>query len=185
MPSRLSLFLYVIICLATYPLNAQELVGFSVEYGDTFAEWEVIPADEQIDIGELNVSWPQKSDWSDWDYNVAGRVGNIHQKWINRPNEWELIDGEYIVSIKNQWRGDLTIWKITCDDYTLKYESKYNNIADEWSLTTEGYGTFEVFTDFEGDPRDWVIQDRLEEDFPLALKMAMVFVSVYYSTPHR
>lgn len=183
MPYGLSLFLYLSVALSI--ATAQELIGFSVEYGDTFMEWDVIPADEAIDIGELNLSWPDKSDWNDWDYNVAGRVGNIHQKWINRPNEWELIDGEYIVSIRNQWKGDFTVWKITCDDYVLKFESKYNNIADEWTLTTKKYGTFDVFTDFEGDPRDWIIEDRLDKDFPLALKMAMVYVSMYYSVPHR
>lgn len=165
--------------------NAQELIGFSVEYGDTFIEWEVIPADEKIDLGELNLSWPHKTDWNDWEYQVDGRVGNIRQKWINRPDEWELIDGEYIVSIKNQWKGDLTIWKIKCDDYALKFESKYNNQADEWTLTTEKYGVFDIYTEYEGDPRDWIIEDGLDKEVPLALKMAMIFVSMHYSVPHR
>lgn len=185
MPIRLSLFLYVFLCIISTDAKAQELIGFSVIYGDSFMEWEVIPADEAIDIGNLNLSWPDKRDWTDWEYNVAGRVGNIHQKWINRPHEWELIDGEYVVSIRNQWKGDLTIWKITCDDYNLKFESRYNNIADEWTLTTKKHGSFEVYTNFEGDPRDWIVEDRLDEDFPLALKMAMIYISIYYSVPHR
>ena len=184
MPVRLSLFLYLLLVM-TNNSQAQELIGFSVEYGDTFIEWEVIPADEEIDLGEINLSWPHRSAWNDWEYNVAGRVGNIRQKWINRPNEWELIDGEYVVSIKNQWRGDLTVWQIKCDDYSLKFESKYNNIVDEWTMTTQKYGVFEIFTDFEGDPRDWIIDDRLEDEAPLALKMAMVFVTIFYSVPHR
>lgn len=185
MPLRLSLFVYVFFCGACFSVSAQALIGFSVEYGDTFIEWDVIPADEEIDLGELNLSWPHKSEWNNWEYNVADRIGNIHQKWINRPNEWELIDGEYVVTIKNQWKGDLTIWKITCEEYTLNFESKYNNIADEWTLTTKKYGTFDVYTDFEGDPRDWIIEDGLDTDIPLALKMAMVYVTIYYSVPHR
>ena len=165
--------------------NAQELIGFSVEYGDTFIEWEVIPSDEDIDLGELNLSWPYKSDWNDWEYQIDGRVGNIRQKWINRPDEWELIDGDYIVSIKNQWRGNLTIWKIKCDDFTLRFESKYHNLADEWTLVSDKYGAFDIYTEYEGDPRDWIIEDNLDENVPLALKMAMVFISIHYSVPHR
>ncbi len=164
---------------------AQELIGFSAEYGDTFKEWKVIPVNEQIDLGELNLSWPNKSAWNDWGYQLHDRVGNIRQKWINRPDEWELIDGEYIVSIKNQWRGDLSIWKIKCDDYSLKFESKYNNLADDWTLTTDKYGSFDIYTEYEGDPRDWIIEDRLNEDLPLALKMAMIFITIHYSVPHK
>ena len=184
MPLRLSLFLFVVFS-SIRTINAQELVGFSAVYGDTFVEWKVIPANEEIDLGELNLSWPHKSDWNDWQYQVDGSVGNIRQKWINKPNEWELIDGAYIVSIRNQWKGDLTIWKITCDEYTLRFESKYTNIADEWTLSTEKYGTFDIYTEYEGDPRDWIIEDGLQKDVPLALKMAMVFISIQYSVPHR
>lgn len=185
MPLRLSLFLYVVCSFSCYSVLSQELIGFSVEYGDTFIEWNVIPANEEIDLGELNLSWPHKSDWNDWEYKIDDRVGNIRQKWINKPNEWELIDGEYIVSIRNQWKGDLTIWKIKCDDYTLKFESKYNNLADEWTLTTDKYGHFDIYTEYEGDPKDWIIEDGLFEDVPMAIKMAMIFVSIYYSVPRR
>ena len=184
MPLRLSLFLYALWC-GVVSVSAQELIGFSAEYGDTFIEWNVIPADETIDIGELNLSWPHESQWNDWQYQVDGRVGNIRQKWINRPNEWELIDGEYVVAIKNQWKGDLTIWRIKCDDYSLKFESKYNNLADEWTLTTDKYGDFEIYTEYEGDPRDWIIEDSLDVDGPLAIKMAMIFISIHYSVPHK
>lgn len=182
---KVSLLLCISLLLCFQESRAQELIGFSVEYGDTFIEWEVIPADEEFEIGEFNLSWPHRSAWNDWEYNIAGRVGNVRQKWINRPNEWELIDGEYVVSIRNQWKGDLTIWQIKCDDYSLKFESKYHNVVDEWILTTKDYGSFEVFTDFEGDPRDWIVVDNLDEEIPLALKMAMIYVTIYYSVPHR
>lgn len=184
MRTKLSLLFYVL-NLMPILMSAQELIGFSVEYGDSFIEWEVVPADKEIDLGSLELSWPYKSDWSVWEYNVVGRVGSIRQKWINRPNEWELIDGEYIVAIKNQWRGDLTNWKITCEDFILRFESRYNNIVDEWMLTTDKYGTFEIYTDYEGDPRDWVIEDGLDSDVPLACKMAMIYICIYYSVPHR
>ena len=184
-PFRLSLFLYFIFCIGLDSVSAQELTGFAVEYGDTFKEWKVIPADVEINLGELNLSWPHKLEWNDWEYQLDGRFGNIRQKWINRPNEWELIDGEFIVSIKNQWRGDLTIWKIKCDDYTLRFESKYSNLSEEWTLVTDKHGAFDIFTEYEGDPRDWIIEDNLDEDVPLALKMAMLFLAIHYSVPHR
>lgn len=184
-PLRLSLFLLLLFSLGCNAAEAQKLIRFSVKYADTFMEWEIVPDEKSIDVGEFNLSWPHKPVWNDWEYRLDGRVGNIRQKWINRPDEWELIDGEFIVSIKNQWRGDLTIWKIKCDDYTLKFESKYQNLVDEWTLVTEKYGTFDIYSEYEGDARDWIIEDDLDEDIPLAIKMAMIFVTIQYSVPHK
>ena len=33
--------------------------------------------------------------------------------------------------------------------------------------------------------RDWMIEDDLVDDVPIAVKMAMVFISIHYSVPHR
>ncbi len=85
------------------------------------------PADEDMDVGSLNLSWPYKTEWNDWEYTIGDRSGSIHQKWFNDPHHWELIDGEYIVSIKRLWRDDNSIWTIKCDDYNIRYQSKYKN----------------------------------------------------------
>lgn len=166
-------------------MNAQELIGFAVEYADTFREWEVIPADEEIEIGELDLSWPYPTAWNDWTYRVADRNGHIRQKWVNEEHHWELIDGEHVVNIKNIWRNDLSIWKINSGDISIRYESRFRNIADEWQLEDDQIGNFYVYTQFEGDPRDWYIDDQLAANVPLAVKMAMIFITIRYSTPRR
>lgn len=183
-PYRCSLFLVFVLSCWT-PISAQELIGLSVEYADTYREWNVIPADEEIDIGKIQLSWPYNDTWTDWEYEVANRFGTIRQKWINEKDNFELIDGEYIVTIKNQWRGDLSDWKISFDDFTFRFESTYNNIADEWEMKSKDYGTFFIYTEFEGDPRDWIIEDYLSPEVPLAMKMAMIFVTIRYSAPRR
>lgn len=183
--SELSLFLLLLICSNNPDLNAQNLIGFSTEYNDTYREWRIFPEDEDIDLGSLSLSWPYNSSWDDWEYIIENKVGDIHPKWINDKHHWEIIDGPYVVSIKPQWRNDYSIWRISCDEYDFTFESKYRNIADEWQLTTKTNGTFHIYTEYEGDPRDWIIEDYLSSEVPVALKMAMIFVVIQYSTPHK
>jgi len=38
-----------------------------------------------------------------------------------------------------------------------------------------------VHTTFVNDPRDWTIIDELDDNIPLAMKMAMTFLAIYHS----
>jgi hypothetical protein len=87
--------------------------------------------------------------------------------------------------MRTLFRGNFREWRITDNRKTLRFKTKFGNISDEWILDNNRNGIFDVYTNFEGDPRAWSIVDELDEDISFELKMAMIFISIYYSTPKQ
>jgi hypothetical protein len=40
-----------------------------------------------------------------------------------------------------------------------------------------------VYNYWEGDPREWVVVDELPENVSLAMRLAMIFLTVHFSSP--
>lgn len=91
-------------------------------------------------------------------------------------------DGE-TVNVKTSWNGEFYRWRMTDGHHQYTWESRYANIHDEWVTGPNDNGFFRVYKYYEGDPRDWVIEDELPEDVSLAMRMAMIFVAVHFSSP--
>ena len=163
-------------------LQAQVLTGAGTRWNDSFSEWVVYTAEEEQE-GELRHRWPSQDDWTEWQYRLGESTGTIKLKWRQDLNEWEARGDNQIATARTVWRDNFREWRITDGKYTLTLNSRFGNIWDEWTTRSTSAGQFEMYTSFEGDPRDWVIVDELDESVPLAMKLLMVHTVLFQSTP--
>ncbi len=172
-------------------LSAQQwLTGIETAWTDSFVEWRLYTeseSDEEAEeleaSGELELRWKNQDNWTEWDFEIGEERGQIAQVSRNRPNQWEVRSDGGLVTIRPRWPNDFTEWKITASNTSFVFKSKWRNNLDEWILVDDRYGHFSLQTTWERDPRQWNIYDELEEEFPLNVKMAMVFIATFYSSP--
>ena len=172
------------------PGFTQHLTDARTRWADSFVEWILYSTPDTAqneepqpeETGKLALRWPNSHDFSEWDIEQDDLRGTIKQKWKNDPNRWELrADGEAI-TIKTRWDGDFTEWKITDDTRTLHLKTRFNS-PDEWLTTSSEFGRFYMYSLFRGDPRDWAIEDDLSPEISRAMRLAMVFVVLFQSSP--
>lgn len=179
--------------------EAQTLSGISARWSDSFVEWELFasvadstqaedddsePPDEEL-YGEMKLRWLDlRDDWTEWDYNLGDERGTIKMKWKDDPTQWELrtYDGA-VVTMRAAWNNDFTEWRVTDNSVSLTLRSRWTNQLDEWQVTDSSRGAFYMYTVYRGDPRDWTIEDGLDESVSQHMKLALVFLSVFHSTP--
>jgi len=157
-------------------------VGIASKWSDEFTEWEIFTDDEDV-VGELTMRWQLQGDYSEWDYRIDEEIGSIKMKWKDDPSQWEIRGYDEIVTAKMLWTNDIREWRITNNDITLTLKTRYGNILDEWMVRGDDYGNFGIFSTWEGDPREWEINDELDEELSLEMRMALVFISVFHSFP--
>ncbi len=174
-PILLSLFL-------TSSLAAQHLAGLSTRWDDSFTEWNIV-LEEEVQEGEIIMRWAQRNDWSEWDFRVGELSGAIKVKWKGDANLWELRADNEIVTIKTVWKDDFRQWEVKSGNIGFDVESRWSNILEEWSASDKRFGNLIMYTNWEGDLRDWIIEDNLNEQISMPMKIALVFIPVIYSTP--
>jgi hypothetical protein len=188
-------------CLLAQPIKKAAtyvpptLSGISSKWSDSFVEWEIfgvtvsdsVYTDEAEKIGELKQRWSAiKDDWTEWDFTYNDQSGTIKLKWKNDPSLWELrtYSGQ-IVTMKRAWPNDYTEWRVTDNTVLLTHKSRYTSQLDQWSTRDNTHGNFIINTIYENDPHDWAIDDQLDEDVSEAMRMALVFLTVVYSSPKQ
>ena len=175
------LFLFITL-LFTSSLSAQVLTGMGAKWSDAFNEWTVYTDDEEVE-GDLTMRWQMRNDWTEWDYRIGESSGSIRMKWKDDPTQWEVRgDGENI-SIRMKWNNDITEWTLTDGTNRFTFKTRYGNNLNEWLLKNDDKGNFEVYTEYENDPRDWQIVDELDEEISLPMKLGMTFIAVFHSVP--
>ena len=168
--------------LLTTAVSAQTLTGLITRWSDDLTEWDILTDDEDL-VGELKVRWPGRNDLTQWQFRLNGTSAIIRQSFRGDPSQWTIsCEGENITA-RVVYRGDFSQWRITNNGQQFTLLSKYGNIADEWLVKEEENGIFDIYTTYEGDPRDWMIVDEMDEEVSLAMKMTFVFVSVFNSLP--
>ena len=160
----------------------QNIVGLSTNWADSFSEWTIYTEDEDI-AGEMRIQWPLDQDWTEWVFSIGDEIGQIKMKWKDDQNHWELRCQGQVITIRTVWKDDPSRWRITDNTNSFTIVSKWRNLPYEWKLQDAKDGSFEIYMTNEPDPRDWDIYDTLSEDVSLPIKMAMIFVAVYHSTP--
>lgn len=179
MPLRIYLFLC---CLLPLSLSAQVLTGLSTRWGDSFTEWRILTAEEELE-GELVQIWQGQDNWTEWRYRLGEAAGTIKLKWPENPNQWEARGDNHIVTARTLYRNNFREWRVTDGTHTVTLRCRYQNIFEEWMLQSDRLGWFEMYTYYGGDPRDWVIVDELPADVPLPMRMMLSFIVVFHSTP--
>ncbi len=180
------MIIFLLLGLTTSYLYSQdeeiELYGISATWDDSYREWIIYTADEDIE-GELELRWGATDNWKEWEYELEEEYGTIKMKWHNDPSQWEVRGDGEIITMKTKWRGDFTEWRISDGTINLTLRSKFKTHLEEWELSDDKYGKFEMYTTYERDVRDWEIIDELNEEISFPMKMALLFTVMYHTTP--
>jgi hypothetical protein len=179
------ILLYLI--LQTLSLSGQNQSGdvitaFGITYSEDYTDWSLYGQTEDPE-GNLKIKWIYQNDWSEWVFRFDEITGQIKLRSKNDPNIWELRSGGKVITMKTIYPGDFNQWRITDDTYTITYKTKYTNVYDGWVMDSRDGGSFQVYTQWEMDPRDWIVDDSATDKISFTYKMAMIFLSSYYSSP--
>ena len=155
--------------------------GLSIAREDDFTDWDFY-GNTDDPIGYLRLRWIFQKDWSEWDYRIGEETGSIKQRTKSDPNIWELRSGNVILTLKTIYTGDFNQWRITDDSQTLTFSTLYENVYDGWKTSSKA-GQFEIYTQWEMDPRDWIVYDKLKPEISNPFKISMIFLASYYSSP--
>ena len=174
-------FAFVLFCFVQ-TLPAQVLTGFNARYNDAFVEWEVF-ADSIEAAGSLTMTWQKPDDWTQWSYRLDDKTGTIKTKWQKDISQWETRGENKTVSAQMMWSNDPREWRITNNQFSLELKCRLNGNFNEWVIDDSKRGTFRVFTKYENDPRDWIIEDELTPSVSLPMKMTILFLVLFNSVP--
>ncbi len=180
--SGMRIVFVVLVSILSLTAQGQRLAGLSTQWDDSFSAWYLY-ADGEEQVGEITMRWPQRGDWSEWDYRLGDRSGAIKVKWKGDANLWELRGDNEIVTIRTVWKDEWRQWEVKSGDLRFDVKSRWSNILEEWSAEDRRFGDLQMYTAWEGDLRDWVIEDNLSEEVSVPMKIALVFIPVVYSTP--
>ena len=171
----LSLFLPLLV-------QAQAIISIGTRYNDSFREWVITKEDEEVS-GEMRMRWTFRDDWTEWDIQLGDLSATIEQKWRDDPNLWEIRCDGVVVNAKTTWPGEFNRWKLNDGTHQFNWGTKYFNLRDDWFAGEKNKDFFQVYTYWEGDPREWVVVDELPSDVSTAMKLAMIFLAIHFSTP--
>jgi hypothetical protein len=163
-------------------LAAQDVIGVGTRYSDSFKEWIIHTPDEDR-TGTLELRWAFRDDWTEWDFRLGDTVATIRQKWHDDPNLWEINCMGVTATARTVWKGDFRKWRITDGNHSFQWLSRYGRVSDEWILRRDEHGFFTVHVYWEDDPREWVVTDELESEVSYAIRLALIFITLYHSTP--
>lgn len=165
--------------------RAQIVTGLSTAWSDSFREWIIYTEDEEGEEteGELRQRWSNSDNWTEWEFRIGDLSGHIRQKWPNDPNAWELWADNETISARTVWPNDFREWRVSWRGKQLTFKSRFGNILEEWELRGNNEGQFAVYTRFEGDPREWLISDELDDAHPFGVRLMMAFLAAYHATP--
>lgn len=168
--------------MSTWSVGAQQLSGIATRWSDSFGEW-IVFAEEEEEPGELRLRWTNLDNWTEWEYRLGESTGQIRLKWNEDPNEWEIRGDNRIISARTLFKSDFREWRISDNDRQFTLSSRYGNTSDLWAIRDSDHGYFSIYTAWEGDPRDWIIEDELDPSIDLPMKMALIFIAIYQSLP--
>lgn len=160
----------------------QEIVGAGTYWDDSFREW-IIYTDREGYEGTLERRWNIGDQWGEWDFRLGDTTASIQLKWPDDPNIWEIHSLGTTVTARTLWSGDFRQWRLNDGEFSITLQSRYSNLLEDWSLRDNRAGEFRIYTYYEGDPRDWVVIDELDENVSFAMRLALAFLAIYHSTP--
>lgn len=175
-------FLLLLFSFLSFFASAQIITGIAAKWSDDFRDWTIYTDDEDEE-GNLTMRWQQQFDWTEWDYRLGEESGSIKIKWKNDPSEWEIRGGGEIISARMKWNNDVHEWRISDGSTKLTLKAVYNNNLNDWKIDDRDKGIFEMFMEWQDDPRDWTIVDELDEELSIHFRMAIMFIAIYNASP--
>jgi hypothetical protein len=180
--TSVSLFVCLILICQNEPAQGQALVGAATRWPDSFREWALY--DDEGEVGSLEWKGLDRDGWTEFRIRYQGIYGNARLKWPDRTDEWELRLGQEVITIRAVYRGDPSQWRIIGHEIQLTFQSKHPRQPEEWQIREKRFGLFRVYTRWQGDLREWVVEDQLEDErISSTMRLAMLFTALANATP--
>lgn len=177
------LAIYIFFVLLPVIGGSQELVGLHAVWDDDLNEWRIYSyQDSTLTEGTLEPVFSLDRDPDDWSYRLGEATGRIKRQFAGGVDQWVLDGDAGRVIMRQVWPRDPSEWSIAAGDVRFVIKTRFRNAADEWHVDTRDDSPFYMYTAYEGDNRDWVIEDYFDKQVALEVKMALVFVVMYNST---
>lgn len=160
---------------------SQNIVDVETEWSDSFKEWKIHSEGDSLE-GKLEMLWKINNDWTQWTFEFGELTGRINQKF-NNPEFWEIRAGDEIITAKTVWSGDRSAWRFTDGKHIIRLKSKYYDLPWLWYSKGEEHGYIDIYREYEEDPRLWLVDDFLDEEISVSYKIALIFITLYHSTP--
>lgn len=155
--------------------TAQQIVGLNAVWSDDITDWRIFVDDFE---GTLDVVW--QGNLTEWRYTIDDETsGTIRLKWKDDPSNWEIRgnDGS-LITARTIWPNSLREWRLTDNSKSIELKPRWGNNNHEWLMQSRSYGEFYIYQNWEGDPREWTVEDETEDLSP-HMKMALLFLSMF------
>lgn len=159
------------------------IAGLSTVFADDLSQWDVYDYDDNR-AGELRLRFPgmagQVGDITQWTFRFDDVNGSIRPKVTGRGDVWEVRVGNDVAIVRTLFPNQLDQWTVQSGRDRLVYAVRDYRLLEYWGVRGPGGpGDFAVFTSFEGDWRDWTVQDATTEPVGAAAQLAMIWLPVY------
>lgn len=159
------------------------IAGLSTVFADDLSQWDLFDYDDNR-AGELRLRFPgiagQVGDITQWTFRFDGTDGTIRQKVNGRQDIWEVRVGNQVAIARTLFPGRFDEWTIESGGRRLVYAVRDYRLLEYWGIRGPGGpGEYAVYTSFEGDWRDWTIDDRTDHEVNAATQLAMIWLPVY------
>lgn len=162
------------LCVAFLPVFGQQIDLVRAVWDDRLTEWELVD-EETGQVGDVRLRWTFPLDWSVWDIRWGDTTAEFSLSWKHDPEQWNLIMGDQRITARTRWPGDLSEWLIRFDGEQIVWRPEDRFSPELWETADLRRVPFRMYTLYERDMRDWVIEDELREDvFPLRLMLIML-----------
>lgn len=165
-------------------LSGQYFLELHSESNTSFGEWELLLERDSTEVeGDLELTWGLNGDFTEWQYRIDELYGEISQKFNNNSGLWELRSEGKVITMRQVWPGDASEWKISYNGRSFTFRALYSHRFDEWTVVGKEFGELIMYTEFEGDIRDWIISDYMVDSITFEERMAAIFIALYSSIP--
>jgi len=175
----ISFFAFLVILPCT---DAQRITKVEAKWLDSFREWNIETEVDGLD-GSLSATWALSDDWAEWGYDLGENTGSMKLKFAPDPNLWEFRSGNEVITARTIWSNDITEWRFTDGERIIQLRLKRDATPFIWFSEGETHGFIDIYTEYEQDPRVWLIEDKLNEDISVLYRMAMIFIAINHSSP--
>ena len=152
-------------------------------WNDRFDEWEILTEDgSSQSVYYLSLSWPLQRNWEEWRLEGEDLQAIIRTKWRGDLSTWEVRSNDEIIVIKQVYRNDPGQWEIRSGDTREIISTQWPGNPSQWHMPRRR-GEWVMAMDREFDPRDWIIEDYLENTLSPLVRLSAVFITLWQTIP--
>lgn len=158
---------------------SQTIVGYASFYDDAFNRWEILTDDPEL-TGSIELTYGFNQDFSDWQFSLGNASGWIRLRNKRDPNVWEVVGNGDLIQVRTVYPNEFNHWQISDGRITVDVKNVRFQ-PDVWEVTKTRTPLLSLYTYYEGDLRDWVIESST--DLSVAMQIACTFIPIIQVIP--